>query len=96
MNLHSLDIRTENEKMPRTRPLSKIEIKLKENLIKNSNFIQSNCSESNSLKELIWSFDNYSIISTSANELNEIKKEYTLPNLDDIFKNKSNNLQSCG
>lgn len=30
MNLHSLDIRTENEKMPRTRPLSKIEIKLKE------------------------------------------------------------------
>ena len=46
---------------------------IKENLIKNSNFIQSNCSESNSLKELIWSFDNYSIISTSANELNEIK-----------------------
>lgn len=30
MNLHSLDIRTENEKMPRTRPLSKIEIKLEE------------------------------------------------------------------
>lgn len=29
-------------------------------------------------------------------KLNEIKKEYTLPNLDDIFKNKSNNLQSCG
>ena len=54
---------------------------IKENLIKNSNFIQSNCSESNSLKELIWSFDNYSIISTSANELKTIKTKSKITNL---------------
>ena len=68
---------------------------IKENLIKNSNFIQSNCSESNSLKELIWSFDNYSIISTSANELNEIKTIKTKSKITNLLLLKDKRLAVC-
>ena len=68
---------------------------IKENLIKNSNFIQSNCSESNSLKELIWSFDNYSIISTSANELNEIKTIKTKSKITNLLLLEDKRLAVC-
>ena len=68
---------------------------IKENLIKNSNFIQSNCSESNSLKELIWYFDNYSIISTSANELNEIKTIKTKSKITNLLLLKDKRLAVC-
>ena len=68
---------------------------IKENLIKNSNFIQSNCSESNSLKELIWSFDNYSIFSTSANELNEIKTIKTKSKITNLLLLEDKRLAVC-